>query len=235
MAETLWPNRPAAGQQIRYGGGLDWITILGVVENVRYLPAEQKPGWELYWHNGQIPTPQMQAVIAVRGDPAGYIERIRAAVREAEPQIAIVQIKPIDTLITETLWQSRLWGFLFACFAMLALVLAAFGLYAVMSYVVGTRTREIGIRVALGAKPVEVIRMVTKQGMTLVGVGAVTGLALAVVRSRVLRSVLAEVGAIEPGVYAGVLAVLGTASLAACVVPAVRASRVDPVVALRSE
>lgn len=235
MAEALWPGRPAVGQQIKYAGGPDWTTIIGVVENVRYLPTENKPGWELYWHYGQIPTPQMQAVVAVRGDPADYIERIRSAIREAEPRIAIVQVKPIDTLITEALWQSRLWGSLFTCFATLALVLAAFGLYAVMSYVVGMRTREIGIRVALGAQPVEVIAMVTRSGMSLVGVGAGLGLVLAFALSRVLRSALAEVGEMAPGIYAGVLAVLAVTSLVACSVPAVRASRVDPVVALRSE
>jgi putative ABC transport system permease protein len=235
MAEALWPGRPGVGQQIRFGGGSDWTTVIGVVENVRYLPTEQKPGWELYWHYGQIPTPQMQAVLAVRGDPADYIERIRTAIRETEPQIAIVQIKPIDTLITEALWQSRLWGFLFACFAGLALVLASFGLYAVMSYIVGTRTREIGIRMALGAKPVEVVSMVAKHGMSLVFAGAISGVAAALVLSRLLRSVLSEVGELEPSIYAGVLVVLGAASLAACVIPAVRASRVDPVIALRSE
>jgi putative ABC transport system permease protein len=235
MAEALWPGRPAAGQEIQFAGGQDWVTVVGVVDNVRYLPTEQKPGWELYWHYGQIPTPQMQAVLSVRGDPADYIERIRAAIRAAEPQIAIVQIKPIDTLITEALWQPRLWGFLFACFAALALVLAAFGLYAVMSYIVGTRTREIGIRVALGAKPAEVVGMVTKHGMSLVAVGALCGIVLSLILSRVLRSVLAEAGEIEPAVYGGVLIVVSTASLAACVIPAIRASRVDPVIALRSE
>jgi putative ABC transport system permease protein len=235
MAESLWPGQQAVGQQIRYAGGSDWTTIIGVVENVRYLPTEQKPGWELYWHYGQIPTPQMQAVLAVRGDPADYIERVRAAIREAEPQIALVQVKPIDTLISEALWQSRLWGFLFTSFAFLALVLAAFGLYAVMSYIVGMRTREIGIRVALGARPAEVIGMVTKQGMALVATGTVLGLTLAFGLSRVLRSVLAEVGQVSPAVYGGVLVVLTAASLLACVVPAIRASRVDPVIALRSE
>jgi predicted permease len=235
MAEALWPGQQAVGRQIRYAGGRDWTTIIGVVENVRYLPTEHKPGWELYWHYGQIPTPQIQAVLAVRGDPADYIERIRAAIREAEPQIAVVQIKPIDTLMSEALWQSRLWGFLFTCFAALALILAAFGLYAVMSYIVGMRTREIGIRVALGARPAEVVGMVTKQGMSLVAAGAVLGSTLAFVLSRVLRSVLAEVGEAAPGVYAGMLAVLVAASLLACVVPAIRASRVDPVIALRSE
>jgi putative ABC transport system permease protein len=235
MAEALWPGRPAVGQQIRFAGGSDWTTVIGVVENIRYLPTERKPGWELYWHYGQIPTPQMQAVLAVRGDPADYIERIRAAIREAEPQIAIVRIKPIGTLMTESLWQSRLWGCLFACFAALALMLAAFGLYAVMSYIVGTRTREIGIRVALGAKPGQVVGMMTRYGMSLVAMGAVSGIGAALVLSRVLRSVLAEAGDVEPAVYAVVLVVLAAASLAACAVPAIRAARVDPVVALRSE
>lgn len=136
MAEALWPGRPAIGQQVRFAGGSGWTTVIGVVENIRYLPTERKPGWELYWHSGRIPTPQTQAVIEVRGDPAEYLERIRAAIREAAPQVAIVQIKSIERLAQEALWQSRLWSFLFACFAMLALALAGLGLYAVISYMV---------------------------------------------------------------------------------------------------
>lgn len=202
---------------------------------MRYIRTERKPGWELYWHYGQIPTPQMQAVLAVRGDPGEYIDRVRTAIREAEPQLAVVQVKAMDTLMSETLWRSRLWGLLFTCFSVLALVLAGFGLCAAMSYPVGSRTREIGIRLALGAKPLELIGMVTRQGMSLVAAGAVVGLMLTLVLSRVLRSALAEVGEMPVGVYAGVLAVLAVASLAACIVPAIRSSRSDPVIALRSE
>lgn len=138
-------------------------------------------------------------------------------------------------LITEALWQSRLWGFLFTCFAALALGLGAFGLYAVMSDIVGMRTREIGIRVALGARPREVVGMVTRSRMSLVAVGAGLGLISAFALSQSLGSELAEVGEIAPGICAGALAVLAVASLLACVAPAIRASRVDPVVALRSE
>jgi ABC-type antimicrobial peptide transport system permease subunit len=177
----------------------------------------------------------MQAVAVVRGDPADYIERIRAAIREAEPQIAIVQIKPIDTLKVEAVWQSRLWTFLFACFAALAVALAALGLYAVMSYIIGLRTREIGIRMALGARPIEIVAMVTRDGMTLVAAGAAAGMLVALGLSQVLRSVLSEVGVIQPVVYSGGLVILASASVLACVVPALRASRVDPIIALRSE
>ncbi len=235
MAEALWPWQEAAGRQIRFGSGPDWTTVIGVTGDINYLPTEEKTGWEVYWHYLRIPVPQIQVVAAVNGEPSVYVDRIRAAIRESDPQTAIVHVKTLERLASESLWQSRLWGLLFTSFAVLALVLAVVGLYGVMSYLVGQRTREIGIRVALGAKPATVAGMVTGQGLRLVLAGAAGGLVLAFLLTRTMQSLLFGVEGLDLPIYAAVLGILILASLAACAVPALRACRVDPATALRQE
>jgi putative ABC transport system permease protein len=201
MAETLWPGQTAIGHQLRWGGNITnpWMNVIGVVEDVKYNPLEQGLGFETYVCYRQIPIPQMQAVVRVRGDPETMLARIRAAIQAADSQIAIVHVKTLESLASETLWQRRLWGLLMSVFAGLALLLTCVGLYSVMSCVVSLRTREIGIRMALGAPRLTVLALITGHGMliTLAGVGI--GLAVAVAVGRVMRDLLFGVGGSRSG------------------------------------
>src|SRR5262249_30301198 len=143
--------------------------------------------------------------------------------------------QPMDEVISEALWQRRLWAVLFAMFAGVALLLAAIGLYGVMSYLVSQRTREIGIRMALGAQPGKVLRMVIGQGLRLIGAGALIGLLGSLALTRVMTSLLFGVAATDPLTFAGVALLLGAVALAACFIPARRAARTEPLIALRQD
>ena len=163
------------------------------------------------------------------------VSRIRSAIRGADAQIAIVHVKTMDSLASETLWQRRLWSVLMGVFAGLALMLASMGLYGVMSYLVSLRRREIGIRMALGATRQAVLALVAGHGMRLTLTGVAIGLAGAFAVGRLIRGQLFGVGGVDPATLIGAPLVLLLVALAACAVPALRASRVDPVTALRSD
>jgi ABC-type antimicrobial peptide transport system permease subunit len=153
----------------------------------------------------------------------------------AEPNAAISSIKTVERTMTESLWQRRLWGVLFAAFAGLALLLAAVGVYGVISYSVAQRTREMGVRMALGAAPLAVRRLIVRESMTLCAIGAVVGALGALGLGRVAQNLLFGVTPYDPLTYATVIAVMVGTVVVACWLPAVRASAVDPTVALRAE
>jgi len=237
MAEALWPGQSATGRQLRWGatGANPWMTVIGVVEDVKYTPLERGSGFETYFSYRQIPIPQMQAIIRVQGDPAGMVGRIRAAIRETDAQIAIVHVKTLESLAAETLWERRLWGMLMGVFAGLALLLASVGLYGVMSFLVSMRTREMGIRMALGAPQWNVLALVAGHGMRLTLAGVGIGLAGAFAAGHLMRGLLFGVSGSDPVTLFTAPLVLMLVSLAACIIPALRAAGVDPVTALRNE
>jgi putative ABC transport system permease protein len=212
-----------------------WATVIGVVQNIKYHPLELQPGFDVYCSYRQRPMPQMQAVVRVQGDPERMVERIRAAIQEADPQIAIVRVKTLDSLVGDLLWQQRLWGVLLGTFAAVALVLAAVGLYGVMSYLVALRTREIGIRMALGSSQSGVLRLILGQGAGLVGLGMVLGIIGSLALGWLMRSLLFGVGSSDPTTLLTTTALLMVTALAACAVPALRAARINPLQALRDE
>jgi hypothetical protein len=239
-AQTLFPDRDPIGQEVFWGAGAPdaenpYCTVVGVVGNVKHQAIEAANALELYYPYTQYPVTNVYYVIHTQGDPGQIIAAARQAVHDTDRNAAIVFTKTMKQLIGETLWQRRLWGVMFAAFAALALVLAAVGIYGVLSYAVTQRTREIGVRIALGATVGEVLKLVVTQGMKLVGTGVAVGLVAAFALTRLMTNLLFGVTANDPLTFAGVALLLALVALVACLIPARRAAQVDPMIALRSE
>jgi putative ABC transport system permease protein len=237
-ADTLFPGRSAIGEQIRYGNDQEldpWMTVVGVVSSTQWHPAERRPGVEVYWSYLQYPTPQTHMLVRTAVPPETMLPEVRRVVHQVNPDFAVIATKTMDAVINESVWQRKLWGFVLTAFAGLALLLAAVGLYGVMSYLVSQRTRELGIRLAIGAQPGSVLGLVLGSGMKLVAIGAVAGLAGALALGRLLSGLLFGVSTTDPSTYIGVPVILTAVALLACAVPAIRASRIDPLRALREE
>jgi putative ABC transport system permease protein len=237
-ARTLFPGRPAIGQQLSWGKpGPDtpWTTVIGVVGDTRWRATERDPGLELYFSYRQFATLPFHLILRTQGDPALIESAVRRTVREVNPAFAIRQIRTMDLVVTQALWQQRLWGVLFFAFAALALALAVIGVYGVMSYLVNQRTREIGIRMALGATPAKVLALIASQGIALIAAGMIIGLAGSLALTRSLHSLVFGISAADPATFAIATGVLAGAALAACCIPTLRAARVDPTIALHQE
>jgi putative ABC transport system permease protein len=237
-AKMFWPNQDPIGQEILWGqltATNPYCRIVGVVGNVKHQAAEADNGVELYYPLSQWPVMNSYYVIRTQDAPENLVSAVRAAIHGADHNAAIDFIKTMERTIDESLWQRRLWSVLFGVFALLALLLAAIGLYGVMSYSVTQLTREIGIRMALGARPQGVLGMVLRRGMLLVSTGMLIGLGAALAFTRLIASLLFGVSAFDPATYATVAGVLVAVSFLACSIPAIRASRVDPQIALREE
>jgi predicted permease len=246
MAKTHWPGEDPIGKRLTYDDS-SWVTVVGIVKNdVRdrlsaaaaeeiFLPFAQRRAYV----NGTGASRAMTLVARVRCrrecDATAAAGPIRAAVRAVEHNAPISQIASIETLLESDTAESRFYLVLLSAFAAIAIVLAAVGVYGVMSYAVAQRTREIGIRVALGAEPAMVLRQIVGQGMAVAGVGAGVGLAAALVLTRMMRSILFGVSPTDVPTFIVVAAVLFGIAAAASLIPARRATRVDPLVALRSD
>ena len=230
------PDRDPLGRHIRLGKDGPWSTIVGVVGNVRGYGLDAPPREEMYWSLLQTEgASNMSLVMRTSGDPATLIGATRGAMAEVDPSQPIFDVRPMENLVARSLAQRRFTLTLMLLFGFVALVLAAVGIYGVMAYTVAQRTQELGIRVALGATPATVLAMVLKDGMTLVGGGLVIGAAVAVALSRVGASLLWGVSSTDALTYFVIAAMLALVALVAIVIPARRATRVDPMAALRTE
>ncbi|MEP7343117.1 MAG: ABC transporter permease [Acidobacteriota bacterium] len=236
MARTYWPNSDPIGKRLRRGGDkAPWLTIVGVVASVKQYALDTDSRVALYSPHLQAPSGVMYAVVRTTGDPASIVAAVTREVRAMEPNAPIFDVKTMQQWLSESLARRRFAMLMLGLFAVVAMLLAGIGIYGVMSYTVAQRTREIGIRVALGAQTRDVLRLVIRQGMTLTGIGVGIGLVVAIAATRLMASLLFGVRATDPITFAAIALLLAIVAFAACYLPARRATKVDPMIALRYE
>jgi len=233
-----FPGQSAVGKRIRRmvrGAEARWQTVVGVVSDVRQsgLAGDIMP--EVYSPELEDVGGELSFVIRATGEPASLISAVRRVVAEVEPNQAPHNVMTMEQRLANTTTSRRLNTVLLGSFAGLALLLAVVGIYGVMSYAVTQRTREIGVRIALGASSKEIIKLIVGQGALLVGIGVVIGLGVAALGTRLLANLLFGVSALDPVTFVGVTALLAATAFLACYLPAGRATKVDPMVALRQE
>ena len=235
FARRFWPNQDPVGKRIRRGPESPWLQVVGVARDGRYRRATDEPEPYVFIPFLQRPEPQMRLLLRTAGDPAAFAPRVRELVQELDPNVTVGTVRTMEEVFGRSVRRFTTNATLVGALGTLALLLAAVGLYGVMAYTVTQRTREIGLRMALGARSADVLRRVTGQGARLALVGMVLGAAGAYALSRVLERFLYGVTAKDAPAFALAAAVLGAAALLASYLPARRASRVDPMVALRGE
>jgi putative ABC transport system permease protein len=236
VVERLWPGRDPIGQRLQYQEIPDlWLTVVGVAAPVLHHEIDGNPGFDVYRSYQQATSAGPYYVIRTGSDPMTIARAATAIIGETDANQSFLDVQTFSTRIANRIWQRRLAGALVGSFAGLAMLLAAIGLYGALSYSVSQQTREIGVRVALGATAGGILGAVLGRGLKLAMIGVLVGTALALALSRVIARMLYEVSATDPATFVLVPLVLLSIAALACYVPARRATRVDPIVALRAE
>jgi predicted permease len=245
MARRYWSGRDALGGRFRIGGGGDtprpWVTVVGIVADVRHNGITEVAKEKFYvphtqWHKSTgNPIRGMTLIVKGEQDPRGLASPIRQLIREMDASLPVANVRMMDDVVAATMSAPRFTGMLLGVFAGLALALSAIGIYGVLSYVVSRRTREIGIRVAIGAGRGQVLRLVLGSGAGLALIGVAVGLAIAASLSRLMTTLLHDVTPGDPATYITVGVVLTLVAMLASLIPAWRATRLDPVRALKAE
>ena len=237
MAQRFWPGQNPIGQRLRPLNGStspeDVVEVVGLVRDSKYVTAGEEPRVFMYRPLTQAYVPRVTVLARGRGADADTLATLKREVGAIDNGLALFAVSPLREAISVSLLPARIVGGLLGVLGLLALTLAAIGVYGVLSFIVGARTREIGVRIAVGASPAAVIRMVMRQALTWTATGMAVGFALALVSSQLLRSFLYGVSPTDPLTFAAVIVVLSAVAALAAWLPARRASRLDPVIALR--
>jgi len=238
LAQQFWPDEDPVGKTI----SVQWLDvmvaeIIGVVGDLRYRGPHEEPRAMIYWDHRQFhPFTQMSLVVrSAGGDPLALVPAVRAELREIDPDLPLYNVTTMNALLADSVARTRFAMLALGGFAVVALLLAAIGIYGVMAYAVGRRTHEIGVRIALGARGADIAGMVLREAFALVGVALALGLAGALALARLLEGLVYGVGTSDPVTLVGVSVLLALAAFIAAWIPARRASRVAPVVAMRAE
>ncbi|HYJ04707.1 MAG TPA: ABC transporter permease [Chthoniobacterales bacterium] len=241
LAERVWPGQDAIGKRLTMGtpadeGGPNWMTVIGIVADIRHQGLDREAGPELYNPTFQLAWKQTHFLVRARsGDPLSLVPALQRQAAAAFPEVGVFNFVSLEKEVRDSLWQSRLRGWLLGFFSAVALLLAAAGLYGAVAYGVAQRTREIGIRMALGATRAAVLRLVLRQGMRAVAIGLVLGIGGALLVSRVLNAFLFGISGNDLASYAAACLLLAATAGIATLIPARRASLVNPMEALRTE
>jgi len=240
LARQFWPGVEVVGKRFRTRSDAPWITIVGVAGDVRQMGLDVPVKAEMYLPYAQVHdqpwfAPRDLVVRSTAEDPMTLAPAVREAVHAADPEQAVANVRTFDEILDEEVVQRRLGASLVAAFAALALLLASLGVYGVLSYFVAQHTSEIGVRLALGASRRDILSLVLGKGMGLAVAGVALGLVGALALSRLVSSVLYGVSAADPATFAGAAGLLAALALLACYLPARRAIKVDPMVAIRCE
>ena len=241
MARRLWPGENAVGKFVKQGwpetpeSEAPWREVVGIVDDVKLEGVDQETPMQAFLPLPQNPARSVAIVARTSSDPESLARPVEAAVQELEKELPVTRVLPMTRLMQDAVARQRLSTVLLAVFALVAIVLAAVGLYGVVAHNVTERTREIGVRMALGAKRSEVLKLFVMHGLATAAVGTVCGLAGAYLLSRWLETLLFGVKATDPLTFGAVAIVLLMVAVTACYIPARRATRIDPLIALRSE
>jgi putative ABC transport system permease protein len=239
LAKRFWTGSPI-GRRVNPGFSDPkvWMTIVGVVEDAKNAGMDKPAGPELYFQVRQVNQflgSNVNFVVRAANDSAPLEGSIRNAVRELDSTLPVYNLWSMDEVVSKSMVQPRFLALLLATFSGIALFLAAIGIYGVMAYSVAQRTQEIGVRMALGARPLHVLRLIFQQSLGMLLIGTVIGLAGAFALTRLMRTLLFEITATDPLTYVSVIGLLTVVALLACYIPARRAAKVDPLIALRYE
>jgi putative ABC transport system permease protein len=238
LATSVWPGEDPIGRRLRRGDGANgqpWLTVVGVVKDLRRADVKRNIRPEVYFSSLQTPPRTQTLVVRAAGDPSALMTGVRREIRGLDPQLPMFRVTTLASQISGTLSQPRFQATLLGGFAVIALLLAAIGIYGVTSHAVSQRTQEVGIRMAMGARHSDVRYLILRQHVSPAIVGIGVGIVGAVALSRFLSSLLYGVGAVDPLTYVLVTVSLVGVAIAACWIPASRAMRVDPLVALRPD
>jgi putative ABC transport system permease protein len=232
-AKKLFPGEDPIGRRVKISGDSAWLTVIGIVRDVRHSSLESAPGTDIYVPMEREPSNYMRYVVRTQGSASALAPEIRRAVRAFDPTLPVVGLESLERVVSRASIPRRFAMLLLGSFAVIALVLAVGGVYAMVAYAVNQRTQELAVRVALGAGPAEVVRTVMMRGLGAVGVGLGAGVLLALGLGRLIAALLYGVSAHDPAIYISAPLVLGVVAALSALVPALRASRIDPIVALR--
>lgn len=236
MAAQLWPGQDAVGKRIHMvESNVPWLTIIGVVGRVKHESLDSEPRIAFYLPQTQYPTRAMTLVLRTEGDPASLTPAVKNVLHGIDPDLPMYSVRTMADRVAESLARRKFSMLLLGIFAVVALVLATIGIYGVMAYLVNQGTREIGIRIALGATQWEIVKLVVSQGMRLAISGVAVGLAAAFILTRLMRSLLFGINATDPLTFGAITLLLALVALLATYIPARRAARVDPILCLRAE